>query len=382
MAETVVELGNATAVVVYSKKVYQHAIKATTASKMMAVGLNAQSQSNFVQLFDETSEGPGDLVKYDLIPNVIGPGVAGDNPIAGQEVSFSALQDSFYINQLRQATLLKGIMSQQRVPYSMRDQARGTLANWWKTQIDVGLMNQLCGNTYQTNVNYTGMNATVAPDAAHWIRAGAVAAESNLTSSNIFSTSLIPAAVAMCNTLPFPIKPVVIKGVEVKGVIFMHPYQVRSLKANFTTGEWGDIQKAALMGGQITGNPIFTGAIGFKDGVVMHEEPWCPYGNTTQNVIFDPVTRANVASPTALGLAATGVTDVARAVFVGAQAACMGVGVQAGPAGPLKLRWVEELLDANNQLRVTAGMVWGIKKSIFESQDYATIVISTWATAS
>jgi hypothetical protein len=113
----------------------------------------------------------------------------------------------------------------------------------------------------------------------------------------------------------------------------------------------------------------------------MHEEPWCPYGNTAQNLIFDPITRLNVASPTALGAAATGKTDVARAVFVGAQAACMAVGVQSGPAGPLKLRWVEELLDANNQLRVTAGMVWGLKKSIFESQDYATIVISTWATA-
>lgn len=381
--EIVVPLNDATAVIVYSKRVYQHAIKQTTAAKLMAIGLNPQSQTNFVQLFDETARGPGDTVKYDLIPNIIGAGVRGDNPIAGQETAWSALQDTFLIDQLRQAELLKGRMSQQRVPYSMRDVARVTLANWWKTMIDVSLMNQLGGNTSQANTNYSGNNATIAPDAAHWIFAGGAANEAALVSSNIFSANIIPSLVAKCNTLPFPIKPVTIKGVEVKGVLFLHPYQVRSLKTNYTTGEWGDIQKAAMQGGQITGNPIFTGAIGFKDGVVMHEEPYCPYGNNAQNLIYDPVAAAMVAGPTSLGAAATGVTDIARAVFVGAQAACMGVGVQAGPNGsPLKISWVEELLDANNQLRITAGMVWGLKKSRFASQDYATIVVSTWATAS
>jgi N4-gp56 family major capsid protein len=210
-----------------------------------------------------------------------------------------------------------------------------------------------------------------------------VANEASLSNSNIFSANIIPSVVAKCNTLPFPIKPVTIKGVEVKGVMFLHPYQVRSLKTNFSTGEWGDIQKQALSGGQITGNPIFTGAIGFKDGVVLHEEPWVPYGDNTQNLIYDPVSQTNVAGPTSLGAATTGTTDVARAIFVGAQAAAFGCGAQAGPNGsPLKIRWVEELLDANNQLRITAGMVGGMKKSRFASQDYATIVMSTWATAS
>ena len=98
----------------------------------MAVGLKADDQTNFVQLFDETMKGPGDTIKYDLIPNIIGPGVLGDNPIAGQEQAWAALQDTMTINQQRQAELLKGRMSQQRVPYSMRDSAKVTLANWMK----------------------------------------------------------------------------------------------------------------------------------------------------------------------------------------------------------------------------------------------------------
>ena len=111
--------------------------------------------------------GPGDTIKYDLVPNIVGPGVLGDNVMAGQEASWAALQDTFVINQQRQAELLKGRMSQQRVPYSMRDSAKTTLANWWKQIINVGLMNQLGGNTYQTDVSYTGMNATIAPDTNH-----------------------------------------------------------------------------------------------------------------------------------------------------------------------------------------------------------------------
>ena len=138
MAEVVVPAGDPTAVVIYSHRVFWQALRMTTAAKLMAVGLNARDQTNFVQFFDEPSKGPGDTIKYDLIPNPQGPGVLGDAPIAGQEVTWSAYQDSLSINQQRQAELLVGRMSQQRVPYSMRDAAKVGLANWWKATIDTG----------------------------------------------------------------------------------------------------------------------------------------------------------------------------------------------------------------------------------------------------
>jgi len=130
MAETIVAVNDPVAVQVYSHRVFFQALRQTTAAKLMAVGLNARDQSNFVQFFDETTKGPGDLIKYDLIPNPFGPGVLGDAPIAGQEVPQNPFQDQLYINQLRQAILLVGRMSQQRVPYSMRDNAKVGLANW------------------------------------------------------------------------------------------------------------------------------------------------------------------------------------------------------------------------------------------------------------
>lgn len=381
MAEISVAAGDTTAVIVFSRRTFTHAIRSTTAAKLMAIGLKADDQTNFVQLFDETMKGPGDTIRYDLIPNIIGPGVLGDSPIAGQEQAWAALQDSFIINQQRQAELLKGRMSQQRVPYSMRDSAKVTLANWMKTIINTGMMNQLGGNTAQTDVSYTGMQATVAPDAAHWIFASTAANEAGLTNAMPFSVNLIPIAVARAQgSLAFPIKPVVIKAVEIAGVLFLHPLQVRALKVNFTAGEWADIYRAALTGGQITGNPIFTGAIGMYENVVIHQDAYVPYGDVTQNLIYDPVAAAMVAAPTSLGAVAGGTTSVARGIFVGAQAGAIGFGAADQMDGkPLRVRWYEELLDAGNQLRVTAGMVWGFKKTRFASLDYATIVISSWA---
>ena len=381
MAETLVPLNDATAVVIYSRLLFFQAVRSTVAAKLMAVGLKADDKTNFVQMFDEPMKGPGDTVKYDLIPNISGPGVLGDSPIAGQEVPFTWFQDSFVINQQRQAELLVGRMSQQRVPYSMRDAGKTTLANWWKENIDTGLLNQLGGNTAQTNVAYTGLQAAVAPDADHHIFGGDATSEAPLDSSDTFSVNLIPELIAKAQgTLTWPIKPVVLKGIEVAGILFLHPLQVKALKTNFTTGEWGDIYRAALQGGQITGNPIFTGAIGMYENVVIHQDARVPYGDNTQNLVFDPITKTKVAAPTSLGAAATGTTSVARGIFVGAQAAAIGFGGEAGPNGkPLRVRWYEELLDAGNQLRITAGMIWGVKKSRFNGEDYATIVVSTYA---
>lgn len=207
------------------------------------------------------------------------------------------------------------------------------------------MLNQLGGNTAQTNIAYTGLQPPIAPDADHQYFAGTATSEATLTSADIFSVELIPQYVALAQgTLTFPIKPVVIKGIEIAGILFLHPLQVRDLKKNFTSGEWGDIYRAALQGGQVTGNPLFTGAIGMYDNVVIHQDSRVPWGDTDQNTIFDPITKLKIGAPTALGAPAAGVTDVARAIFVGAQAACYACGAEEGPAGqPLRVRWIEEL---------------------------------------
>lgn len=384
MADIYVPANDATAVTIFSKRMLAHAMRHCAAAKFIKIGLNPDDPNNIVQLFDEPSKGPGQTIKFDLIPNIVGAGVQGDNPITGQTKAFKALQDSFSIDQLRQGEKAVGRMSQQRVPYSIRSGIKTTLANWWTERFDVSFFNQLAGNTAQTDTRYTGNNATIAPDAAHRIYAGTATSEATLTTSMPFDVSLIAKINAKARSgLAFPIKPIMIGGQKVNGILFLHPYQVAALRVAYSAGGWAQIQQLAYQGLAETGNPIFSGALGMIDNVVLHEAPNLPYGDDSQDQIYDPEVAGMVKRPTTLGAAATGTTSVARAVFVGAQAIAMAFGGAEQINGKtLKVTWSEAVLDHGNQLEVVAGMIFGMKKTRFPSdQDYGVITVSTWAAA-
>jgi hypothetical protein len=67
---------------------------------------------------------------------------------------------------------------------------------------------------------------------------------------------------------------------------------------------------------------------------------------------------------------------VRRAVFCGAQAAMLAYRPRQRPE---RFTWVEELFDYENELGVSAGVIFGLKKAVFNSDDYATIVMATYA---
>jgi N4-gp56 family major capsid protein len=140
-------------------------------------------------------------------------------------------------------------------------------------------------------------------------------------------------------------------------VAFLHPYQVTSLRTNTNTGQWQDIQKAAMQGGDVDNNPIFTGALGVYNNVILHES-----------------TRV----PLVVG-ATAGTSDVARAVLCGAQAACVAFG---RGYGKNTFSWVEELFDFKNKLGVAAGCIGGLVKTRFNSSDFATVTMSSYEVAS
>jgi N4-gp56 family major capsid protein len=396
MADTIVPAGDPAAVVLYSELTYAQAIRYTTASKLMAVGLSKDDPSNFVQFFEETADKSGDTIKYDLIYNPFGPGIAGDSVIAGNEVPLTYDQDALIINQLRQSMLLKGMMSQQRVPFSLRDKARNGEANWLRTMIDYGLMNQAAGNTGAAllpyvgssgtdsgQFNYTGMQAPIAPSSDHWLFPGGATTEATVGGDPKYSFTLdmIPDIVALAQgTLSTPIKPVIINGLEIAGVLFLDHLQVKDLKKQYDSGQWGNIMGMAMQGGQVQGNPIFTGALGIFDNVVIHQDTYLPWGDgVTTNLVKNPQTRQMVAAPNSLFNIGITTTQIGRFVFLGAQSVALAVGMADGtPDAPLRVKWVEEPLDANNQLRVTCGMIFGFKKTQFGGSDYAVITGSTY----
>jgi N4-gp56 family major capsid protein len=131
---------------------------------------------------------------------------------------------------------------------------------------------------------------------------------------------------------------------------------VTDLRTNTASGQWLDIQKAAMTGGEVEDNPIFDGSLGVYNGAILHED-----------------VRV---TPGAVGLVSY--PNVRRAVMAGAQSATMAFGRDNGPN---RYTWVEELFDYENQLGVAAGLIWGLKKTNFNGFDFGTIVTSSYAAA-
>jgi len=347
MATTAYGVNHPLAVKLWSKKLFHEALKQTWASKFF--GTNSNS---LIQIQENTQKGAGDKVTIGLRMQLSGAGVSGDGTLEGNEEALTTYSDSVLIDQLRHAVRSEGNMSEQRVPFSVREEARMGLQDWWADRIDTAFFNQLGGNTGQTDTRYTGSNSTIAPDAAHIVYPDGDVSEADVassTTSSVMKLTWIDYCVEKAKSGSVPIRPIMIGGEE-KYVMFLHPYQVTDLRTNSNSGQWLDIQKAAMQGGQISKNPIYTGALGEYNGVVLHQSTRVP-----------SVT-----------------TNVYRGIFAGAQAGTLAYGQNSGSG---RMSWVEELFDYKNQLGVSAGMIWGLKKNQFNSADFGTLIVPTYAVA-
>lgn len=346
MATSQYGLNNPLTVKLWARKLFQEALKQTWLYKFMG----ADSRSA-IQILNDTSKGPGDRIRVGLRMQLDGNGVLGDGTLEGNEEALTTYTDDLVINQLRHAVRSDGKMSEQRIPFSIREQARMGLADWWADRIDTALFNQLAGNTAVTDQRFTGGNATSAPTSNGISYPNGLSSEASVasgTTSNIFKLNYIDQAVEKAKTNTPLIRPLRVNG-EDKFLIFLHPYQVTDLRQNTATGQWLDIQKAVYMGSKQE-NPIYKGSLGEYNGVIIHESTRVP--SVTANV--------------------------RRALFMGAQAGAIAFGQ--GYAQN-KMAWVEELFDYGNQLGVSAGMIFGTKKMQFNSQDFGTVVIPTYAIA-
>lgn len=349
MALTTYSVNNALAVKTWAAKLFHEALSITYASKFIGT-----TSDSLIQLRQELSKGPGDQITVGLRMQLAADGVLGDGVLEGNEEALVTYSDALLINQLRNAVRSAGKMSEQRVTFSIREEAMMGLKDWWAGRIDYALFNQLGGNTAQTDLRYTGGNATIAPTSTHFVYPDGDTSEADVASSSSSSKmtlTLIDYAVEKAKTLAPLIRPVMVNG-DPMYVLFLHPYQVTDLRTNTSTGQWLDIQKAVITGGKIGDNPIFTGAIGMYNNVVIHETIRVPL--------------------------APGQTTVYRGIFCGAQAAIMGFGQNNSQN---KMTWNEELFDFGNQLGVAAGMIFGIKKAVFNSSDFSTLILPTYAVA-
>lgn len=141
------------------------------------------------------------------------------------------------------------------------------LQDWWADRIDASCINQLTGNTFQSDVRYTGLQAPVAPvqSATVGLNRWQFVNSNETTEGSISTTSTLTLAaidkcVATAKIAAPLIRPITTNGGEFY-VLFIHPFQTFALRTATGANDWPVIQRAAMQGGEITKNPIFTGAL-------------------------------------------------------------------------------------------------------------------------
>jgi N4-gp56 family major capsid protein len=364
MGSTDFGVNDTMAVKLWSRTLSVQALDATDIKPLIG-----DDKNSIIQLKTELGKGSGDNVKFGLRIQLQGAGFSENDVAEGNGEGLTIYSDSLTINELGHVVGVKaeGTIDQQRVPFNMRDEGRDGLKDWWAKRFSVSFFNAVCGNTLQTDTKFTGLNATTAPSSTgnRIIRQNSYTDDASLTSADTFTLDLIDKAKEQATTPPLDsnsnettprIRPVMIDGSE-KYVMYLHPYQITNLRTNTGTGQWLDIQKAAMAGGQITKNPIYSGSLGEYNDVVL---------------------RSSRDLPNCISAAGATVASTKRAVLLGAQAAVIGFGQKGSPG---KLRWNEELFDAKRRLELSAWAMWGLKKTVFNSIDFGTVVVSTYAAA-
>jgi N4-gp56 family major capsid protein len=349
MAETAYALGDPEAVVRWSPRLNREVMKRTLAMKW-----TGESASSIIQVHDEVQKGAGDQIHTFLRMQGSGKGRAGDDTLVGHGEALTTHRFTLTIDQLRHMFESKGKMSEQRVLWNFRREAKDALADWWADRIDQIFFNQVCGYTPESDNRFTGFTSIVNTVGDRAVYATGSADETvQAASTAVFTVDLIDKAVNKAQIATPAVRPVSIDGQD-HYICVLHPNQVRSLRD--TSKPWFDAMKAALSGGRVSDNPIFSGALGWWNNVIFY------MNNRVPNGVHSSTGAAQ--------------TSVRRAPLLGAQAAMLAFGRD---HGKFRFNWVEDEYDMGNKGRCAAGLIFGLAKTIYNSLPYGVITISTYA---
>lgn len=366
MAKTIAGVGDPKAIQKYSALLAVDVGRISYFNKkMMGVGEAAQTP---IQTLTALEQDAGDKISYDLVMQLKMKPVSGDKTLRGKEEDLKFYTDSLLIDQQRGGVNGGGKMSNKRIIHDIRAISKTRQAEWWARLFDETLFMYLSGarginEDYIEDTDFTGYagNAFVAPDDKHILYGGNAASKATIDSSDKFDLGLVERAVTRAETLGggssgIPaIQPVMIDGEE-HYVIVMHPFQEYDLRRNSSTGEWMDIQKAAAAS-EGRNNPMFKGSLGMYNNVILHKHRGVVRFN-------DYGSGSNVTA--------------ARALFLGRQAGVVAFG---SSGTNLRFDWNEEMEDRGNQVVITTGSIFGVKKTAFTidgtSRDFGTIALDT-----
>jgi len=319
------------------------------------------SKQSILYRMDRYGKQKGDTIYVPLLKSLTGSGQTGDNTLEGNEEAMVYSASSITLQQYRHAVRLEGQFEEQKTAINMREDARDQLADWVARKWD---------SLFFAAANPA--SATVLNDAANWSSSGTysnynvVCAGDATDFADLEATDVLTADViskAKRYAMMRGIRParVTVNGVvrEVY-VLIISPEQEYDLR---TDDRWIDAQAYAQVRG--VNNPLFTGALGMYDGVLVHT-----YTNTIDG-----------GSDATLLITEDKTTFRATcALLLGAQGVAMAVAKDP--------TWFEKVFDYGNKYGVSTRFICGFCKPIInlgteaspDNRDYGVCYVLTAAT--
>lgn len=276
---------------------------------------------------DELEEkGAGDTIKIDIALALSGAGLSGDGSgsiLEGNEERLKFRQTSITLDQFQHAVRWTDL-AQALITHDMRSTALNQLKKWLAGKLDDRIWDELTNNTNAKS------SSTTIPDKNQWANGTATtrATVADTAAAGKLTLATITEMKAYAQT-ELKIEPIRTEdGNEYFGLV-THPYSVMELKRDDTA--WAQAQRDAAIRGP--GNPVFTGAAGMWDGVILYVSNRCPRSTN-------------------------GTIQVSDGVFFGAQALSRGYGFYP--------KWTEEMFSYGQEAGIATRVLAGEKLNVFD----------------
>jgi len=290
---------------------------------------------------DDLNHKRGKDITFGLIMLLSGDGTQDNQVMEGNEEAMDTYPQTVTLGRRRNAVRDEGEFEDQKFMINFRREARGKLAIWLAEIIDQDIFTALSASPTRSLADDSGGFASFEFNIAD--------PKANLDADDVVSSAGISALKRLAK-VPIGSDEVKIRPVKIKGrsywVLILHPDSAYDWKQSST---WTQAQREAqLRGGE---NPIFSGALGIWDGVVIHEH--------------EDVTTFDDGG----GAAVHGAINL----FLGAQSVVF--------ARNKKPKWVEKKFDYDDKVGIAVALIYGYAKTLFNSEDFATIAYYTGASA-
>ena len=304
---------------VWAKKVWHEGVKDSYFDKFTAM-----DGSNVVHQNKDLTNVKGDSVVFGLMMNLNGPGVEGNQKLSGAEDTLNIYDFTVQTKLIRNA-VSRFEADDQKSQFDMLKEIKVALKQWLSDWLDNKLISEL---------------STVASSSKEAVYASAAGTLSSITANDKLTTTLISRAKRKAMMHAPKVQPIKVDGMD-KYIMLVSPWAAKDLKDD---AKWLAAQQNANVRG--SKNPIFTGALGEYDGVILYEYErvaTMPNGASSANVCYN--------------------------LLLGKQAACFAVARSA--------KHIEQTDDYGNIAGNGIAFYGEVKRTKFNNKDYGSIQVLT-----